>query len=219
MNRVLLAFYIISLGGVGFAVSREEDKQIIGTFTADELKEWTEKSFTKNTDYQLIGDEEVKVLKAQCTDQASILYRKIDVDLTKTPILNWSWRVDGVHPSLEDATKDGDDYAVRIYVVNGGNSFLPWRAKAINYVWANSQPEGAAWPSAYTKSDMMVATKSGQPLDPEKWNDEKRNVRKDFMNYFGKDFKNIDGVAVMTDCDNSKLPSTGYYKNIWFSAE
>jgi hypothetical protein len=141
------------------------------------------------------------------------------VDLTKTPILNWSWRVDGVHPSLEDATKDGDDYAVRIYVVNGGNSFLPWRAKAINYVWANSQPEGAAWPSAYTKSDMMVAAKSGPPVDPEKWNDEKRNIRKDFMDYFGKDFESIDGVAVMTDCDNSKLPSTGYYKNIWFSAK
>ncbi|MDG1707365.1 MAG: DUF3047 domain-containing protein, partial [Emcibacteraceae bacterium] len=153
MRRVLLILYIISFGAISVAASKEEDKKIIGSFTPDELTEWAEKSFTKNTDYKLIGDENVKVLQAKCTDQASILYRKIDIDLTKTPILNWSWRVDGVHPSLKDATKDGDDYAVRIYVVNGGNSFLPWRARAINYVWANSQDQGNNWPSAYTSKD------------------------------------------------------------------
>ena len=215
MDRILatgfFAFLMISVG----AQAKTQDKIVIGTFTQDEMSQWRERSFIKNTNYRVTGE----VLEASCADQASMLYRKVTIDLERTPILHWSWHVDGVHPELEDTTKAGDDYAVRLYVVNAANSIFPWRAKAVNYVWANSQPKGAAWPSAFADNDIMVATQSGQPAEPEKWLKEVRNVREDFKNYFGEDITSIDSVAIMTDCDNSKLPSKGYYRDIWFSAE
>lgn len=202
---------MISVG----AQAKTQDKIVIGTFTQDEMSQWRERSFIKNTNYRVTGE----VLEASCTDQASVLYRKVTIDLERTPILHWSWRVDGVHPELDDTTKAGDDYAVRLYVVNAANSIFPWRAKAVNYVWANSQPKGAAWPSAFADNDIMVATQSGQPAEPETWLKEVRNVREDYNKYFGEDITSIDSVAIMTDCDNSKLPSKGYYRDIWFSAD
>ncbi|MBT6035807.1 MAG: DUF3047 domain-containing protein [Kordiimonadaceae bacterium] len=213
MKRVS-AFVVLLM--ITVAVNAQESKKTtMGTFTQAEMSQWKERSFKKNTNYQLAGN----VLEATCEDQASVLYRKISIDLSETPMLHWSWRVDSVHPQLDDTVKAGDDYAVRLYVVNAANSIFPWRAKAVNYVWANSQPKGATWPSAFTGNDIMIATQSGNPAAPEKWVTEVRNVREDFKNHFGEDLTTIDSVAIMTDCDNSKLPSKGYYRDIWFSAE
>lgn len=215
MNRVsVLAIFSVFMTVQG-AQSQESEKITVGTFTDAEMSQWQHRSFVKNTDYQLQDN----VLVASCTDQASVIYREISVDLTETPILHWSWRVDGVHPELDDTIKAGDDYAVRLYVVNSQGSIFPWRAKAVNYVWSNSQPQGATWPSAYTDNDIMIATQSGQPEDSSIWVEEVRNVREDFKKHFGENITTIDSVAIMTDCDNSKLPSKGYYRDIWFSAQ
>jgi hypothetical protein len=47
--------------------------------------------------------------------------------------------VDHVYKGLDGRTQAGDDYAARIYVIHDGGLFA-WRTRAINYVWANSQP-------------------------------------------------------------------------------
>ncbi|MBT6031359.1 MAG: DUF3047 domain-containing protein, partial [Kordiimonadaceae bacterium] len=185
LSIVVLSFLLIMEG----TPAEVGEKVSIATFTNDEMSDWTERSFEKHTNYQLIGEETPLALKASCEDQASVLYRRVSVDLTKTPFLHWSWRVEEVHPNLDDTTKDGDDYAARLYVVYSKGSILPWRAKAVNYVWANSQPIGSAWPSAFTDDDIMVAQQSGQPVNPGEWIHEVRNVREDFNKLFGQDIK------------------------------
>ena len=181
--------------------------------------EWVEHSFQGHTVYQLREAEHPPVLEAKCENTASALYRESAVDLTKTPVLHWSWRVAGTHPQLNDQTKEGDDYAARVYVVYAPNALMPWRTKAIDYVWSNSQPKGSVWPNAFTDQAVMVATETGNPPSSQQWVAESRNVREDFKTSFGLDITHIDGVAVMTDCDNAGLPMTGYYRDIRFAAE
>ena len=41
----------------------------------------------------------------------------------------------------------------------------------------------------------------------------------DFMKLHNLDIKEISGVAIMTDTDNSKLKAISYYQDIYFSAE
>lgn len=212
----LIFFIFYTLSNASNAETGEKIE--VGTFTQNEMSNWQEKSFKNHTTYQLTGNENTKVLQATCMQEASALYRRISIDLTKTPILHWSWRVNGVHTNLKDKTKAGDDYAARVYVVSADNSLLYWKAKAVNYVWANSQPAGAVWPSAFTNKAIMLAVQSGQPSNPDQWINESRNVQKDFKNLFGKDIRRVHTIAVMTDCDNSKKPSAGYYRDIWFSA-
>lgn len=219
MNKVVPTALIGVLVSIMFAQAQTETSIDIGIFSENALAEWKKKSFKNETDYELIGDKAPLALKATCTDGAAALYREIAVDLTKTPILRWSWRVDGTHDNLIDTTKAGDDYAGRIYLVNGGKSLLPWRVKVVNYTWANSQPKGSSWPSAYTSRSMMLAVQSGQPANPSEWKEEERNVRDDFKNLFGSDVTELDNIAIMTDCDDAAMPSTGYYRNIRFSAD
>ena len=139
----------------------------------------------------------------------------MEIDLTKTPILRWSWKIEGTHANLDDVSKGGDDYAARVYVVYKGK--LPWDVIAVNYVWANRQPQGESWPNAYTGRAVMIAQESGAPDNEELWIEESRNVREDFERYFGRDIRRIDGVAVMTDCDNGGGKATGYYSNVRFT--
>lgn len=217
--KIILLLTTMLLAVAGTAQAETGKRTAIGTFTHDEMSHWEEKSFKGRTNYQLIGKTAPLTLQATCKNTASALYRKISVDLAKTPILHWSWRVDGVHSGLKETTKAGDDYTARVYVVYAPNSLFPWQTKAVNYVWANNQPVGTSWPNAFTNHALMVAARSGQSENSVQWVNETRNVREDFKKFFGVDITSIDGVAVMTDCDNSGLPSTGYYRDIWFSAD
>jgi len=158
-----------------------------------------------HTDYSFIQQDGVLVLKAHCSGTASAFYRWTEVDLTKTPILHWSWKIDNIHAGLDDVSKKGDYFAARIYVVYKGK--LPWSVNALNYVW----------PNPFTKRAVMIAQKSGTPTQKGVWIDESRDVRKDFKRYFDMDINKIDGIAVMTDCDNGGGEATSYYRDIHFA--
>lgn len=186
-----------------------------GTFLLSENSLWQEESFKDHTDYQFVPEGDDFFLKAHCDGTASALYRRIPVDLTKTPILRWSWKIEGIHDQLDDISKEGDDYAARVYVVYKGK--MPWDVNAVNYVWANKQPAGASWPNAFSNRAFMVAQESGKPDNTDAWIDESRDVRQDFKRYFGRDVTRIDGVAIMTDCDNGGGKATGHYRNIRFT--
>ena len=51
------------------------------------------------------------------------------------------------------------------------------------------------------------------------WQNEKVNIRQDFMRLFGEDITEIDGIAIMTDSDNTKSHAIANYSNILLSSE
>ena len=49
------------------------------------------------------------------------------------------------------------------------------------------------------------------------WISVKSNVKEDFKKFHNLDVNDLDGVAIMTDTDNSKKKSVAFYQNIYFS--
>jgi len=193
------------------------NKEFIGEFSKQSLDGWEEKEFKGKTQYKIVLVDGENVLAAQSNGTASGLFKEVSVDLKKTPYINWSWKVDNVLSGVNEKTKKGDDYAVRIYVVSSGGFFI-WNTKALNYVWSSNQPVGDAWPNAYTSNARMIAVESGQPAAG-KWKTYKRNILEDFKRFFDVDISEIDVVAVMTDTDNTGLSAKAYYGDIYFSNE
>lgn len=191
---------------------------MIGAFAPGSLDAWKRKSFEGETDYRLVGSGQTRALEATCEASASALARRTSVDLSKTPILRWQWRIDHVYKGLDGRTQTGDDYPARIYVIHDGR-LLAWRTRAINYVWANTQPAGSDWPNAFTDKAMMVAVRSGPAADSTAWVAQSRNVRADFKRFYDLELDRIDGVALMTDCDNSGRAGYAEYRNIRFTAQ
>jgi hypothetical protein len=187
---------------------------VVGAFSNNTLDGWEERSFKGHTRYTLVERDSRTVLHASCSGTASVLFREHQVDLTRTPVLQWTWRVDRVFEGLDERTRAGDDYPARVYVVVGGG-LLAWRTIAVNYVWASREPPEAAWPNAFTSNAKMLAIRSGD-ADSGRWHKESRNVREDFRRLHGRDVEVIDGVAVMTDCDNTGGQAEAWYGDIEF---
>jgi len=188
-------------------------------YSPEALLDWQVRDFAEPTRYQLEPNAKGTRLQADCQPgQASARYIEQKVDLTRTPILSWSWAVSGVFRGIDETSKEGDDYPVRVYVVKDGG-LLPWRTLAVNYVWSSAQPVGTHWPNAYTSNAQMLALRSGEPAEAGAMLSEQRNVREDFLTLHGEDLQQIDGIALMTDCDNAGQPITGWYGAIeWLPA-
>jgi hypothetical protein len=190
----------------------------VGAFSAGDLKGWEEKSFKGHTQYELVpGPAGATVLQASTDGMASGRFRKVTVDLAKTPMLNWSWKIEAPYRDIDENTKGGDDFPVRVYVVveRGPLGFL---TRAMNYVWAGSKPVGARWPNPFTGQAMMLAVDSGAARAGA-WVSHKRNVREDLRAAFGEDVSVIQAVAVMTDGDNGGRRARAWYGDIFFTSE
>lgn len=190
----------------------------VGKFSSGSLDGWDVKKYKGKTDYAIVEIDGKKVLRSKSSGAASGLIRKMEIDLEKTPYINWSWRVENVMKGLDEHSKKGDDYPARVYIIFSGGMAV-WKTRAVNYVWSNSQPVGTKWPSAYTKNNMKIAVESGEEKLG-RWLIEKRNILEDFKLLFDKEPpKNLDAVAIMTDTDNSGQSATAYFGDIYFTSE
>jgi hypothetical protein len=176
---------------------------------------WRERQFAGQTEYRAVKEGTRTLLLASSRGTASGLYYERRIDLRRTPVLNWSWKVKTVLQGVDERKKSGDDFPARVYVVvRGGLAF--WRTKALSYVWANTHQAGAFWPSPFTANVVLIAAESGeQRLDS--LIDEKHNIREDWQRAFHEDISAIDAVAIMTDADNSGQSAMALYSTPWFS--
>lgn len=214
VNKIrLISLLVVSGAGL---VSASDNRVAISQFSKNSLQGWEQKSFVGNTDYQLVAEGDQTVLVATASSTASGLGKKIRVDLIKTPFINWSWKIDNRLDGLDETTKNGDDYAARLYVVKSGGAFI-WKTKALNYVWSSNQSKEVIWPNAYKPKNAIMLSVRGSEDQPGQWVTEKRNVRDDLKKAFGKDIDSIDAVAIMTDTDNSGLTVSAAYGEIYFT--
>jgi hypothetical protein len=189
----------------------------VGMFSAADMAGWEDKSFKGQTQYELVPGPAGAVLQASTDGMASGRFRKIRVDLARTPMLNWSWKIEAPYRDIDESTKAGDDFPVRVYVVVERGP-LGLRTRALNYVWASGKPAGARWPNPFTSQATMLAVDSGA-AKAGTWVSHKRNVRDDLRAAFGDDITVIDAVAVMTDGDNGARRARAWYGDLFFSGE
>ncbi len=209
---IVLSLASLMLTSVAKANSPPSDP---GEFPDATLGLWSEKSFSGNTEYDLVDEEGRRVLRGSTAGQASVLYKEQTIDLAKTPWLDWSWRVDRTYSDINEQAPDGDDFPARLYVV-AQVGFLPWETLAVNYVWASNVPTGTTWPNPYTDKAVMIAVQSGDTHVGE-WISQRRNVAEDFAAAFDQPITELSGFAVMVDGDNSDQTATAWFGNIDFS--
>lgn len=192
------------------------DKVIAVSFFSEmDVSDWREKTFSGNTQYEIIKSQDKYVLQATANMSASALYKPINVNLRETPYLNWSWAIKSALPVLNEQSKQGDDYAARIYVLIK-TGLAPWKTRALNYVWSSNPMPSQAWPNAFTDKAIMIPLRAGKDSTGE-WKMEKVNVRDDIKNYLGANVEKINGVAIMTDTDNSGNTAVALYGDLFFS--
>ena len=177
---------------------------------------WTERSFEGHTVYHREVVDQVPALRATADASASGLYREQRVSLQQWPVLRWRWRIEQSVMAPDERARDGDDFAARVYVI-AAHPYLPWKTRAVCYVWAGRSAVGQDWPNPYTDSVRMLVLRSGD-AQAGRWVEERRDVAADFRRLFGSAPERIDAVAVMTDGDQTGARVTAWYTGIGFEA-
>ena len=214
MNILLRSFvFLVAFISVSFA-----DEIKVFEFTETELSSLDVRKVRgadNKTEYTVGSNENGNFLKAVADNAASGLGKEIEIDLDKTPFINITWKVEKDLAGIEENSKDGHDFAARVFVVKKTGA-TPLSNRAINYVFSSNNQIGFNAPSPYTKKsvDYVLATSKN---DLEKWITVKSNVKEDFKKFHNLDVKKIDGLAIMADTDNSKMKSISYFQNIYFS--
>ncbi len=186
-------------------------------FTEDELKTLKVRKVKGKTTWTLGFNENGNYIKAEAESTGSGLGKEILIDLNKTPFINITWKVEKDLSGIVENSKKGHDFAARVFVVKKtGKTALSNRA--VNYVFSSNNSIGKTWRSPYTKKsiDYVLATTKNNLNE---WVTVKANVKDHFKKLHNLDVKEIEGVAIMTDTDNSKLKAVSYYQNIYFSPE
>jgi len=169
------------------------------------------------TIYTLGSNKNGKYLKAVADNSASGLGKEIKINLNSTPFINITWKVEKNLDGIKENTKKGHDFAARVFVIKKTGA-TPLSNRAVNYVFSSNNSVSNNWPSPYTKKsiDNVLSTTKDHMNE---WVTVKANVKKDFKKFHDLDVDEIDGIAIMTDTDNSKMTAITYYQNIYFSAE
>ena len=185
---------------------------VLGRFSAGDTEGWQVRDFEGETRYRIVEAGGTRVLEAESDSAASSFYLEREIDLAARPVLEWRWRIEAPLRVPDERVRAGDDFAARVYVVAPGEGLFALPI-AISYVWSGSAPVGADWPNPFTSKVRMVAVESGSARAGA-WRSYRRNVREDFLRLFGREVGELEGVAVMTDADNSRQRARAWYGDI-----
>ena len=197
-------------------ISLAESKKAFD-FTEEEFKILKVKKVKGETTWTLGSNENGNYIRAEAEGKASGLGKEIKIDLLKTPFINITWKVEKNLSGIIENSKKGHDYAARVFVIKKtGATALSNRA--INYVFSSNNSINDNWPSPYTKKSIDYVLSTTKDYNNE-WVTVKANVREHFKKLHNLDVKELNGVAIMTDTDNSKMKAISYYQNIYFSSK
>ena len=215
--KLFINILIISLLLTNFSLANEVK---VFNFTEQELSELAIRKVRgadNKTIYTVGSNENGNFLKAIADNAASGLGKEVRIDLNKTPFINITWKIEKDLPGIKENTKKGHDFAARVFAVKKTGA-TPLSNRAINYVFSSNNKIGFNSPSPYTKKSIDNVLSSTQN-NLNEWITVKANVKEDFKKFHDLDVNTLDGLAIMSDTDNSKMKAVAYYQNIYFSSE
>ncbi len=189
----------------------------------------------KPNQFALVADGGRTVLQVRSDASASGLARKLRVDPGTQPLLAWRWKASRLVEKGRLDAKEGDDFALRLYVTfDLDPATLPFgdRMKlslargiwgdhlpiaALCYVWDAVAAPGTIAPNAYTDRVRMVVVDSG-PAQLGRWVARERDVAADFRAAFGQPAPAVTSVIVSADTDNTGERAESWFGDVAFNA-
>jgi hypothetical protein len=232
----MLCFGLLSLLAMPLPSAAQE---VLFREQFDSLDAWdplTFRSIERHTHYSTSLQEQRTVLRVEASSSASAIVYEETFNVYEWPIVSWTWRAESVHATGDAATKDGDDYPVRLYVLF---EYAPERLTfgqklqyntvkllygrypphaTLNYIYANKVHSRRIIPNAFTDRAMMIVVDAGT-RDIGTWREHTRNIVEDYRDAFGTDPPETATIAIMGDADNTEGESIAFVDWVQLSKE
>jgi hypothetical protein len=187
---------------------------------------------SRHTRYTLVRDGDAVVLRADAEASMAGVAHPLKLEVRDHPVIEWRWKILNLLTKSDIATKGGDDYPARVYILFDYDiRKLPFSVRArirlarlygadvplaaLCYVWDGKAAAGTSVWSAYTDRVRMIVAESGD-ANLGNWVTIRRDVAADFRAAFGEEPPAISGVVLATDTDNTGESATAFYGDIRF---
>lgn len=198
------------------------------------LDRWKQVFFPKiprHTRYSAFSDGDIRCLKAESRDSASLLVYKEVFNPYSYPRARWRWKVDTVLEGADLTTKAGDDAPIRVYIAF---AYDPKRAgvlekaqyeavrliygeypphSSLTYCWSSKAYARDIITSAYTARAKMILLEQGQSKVGA-WVAEEVDIIADYRRAFGADPPDKATIGIMNDSDNTHGAATSYITDL-----
>ena len=188
------------------------------------LEDWQPLTFPniqRHSTYTIQQCEETTCLLMESNNSASGLLWKKTFNIYEYSHLKWRWKVSNVYRRGDSASKAGDDYPARLYVLF---NYDPAKASAskrikyelakmlhgqyppdssISYIWDNRETDKPFIINAYASEARMIPVSSGSTHLNE-WQDYSVDILQDYKMAFGQDPPPLASLAFMSDSDNTQ---------------
>lgn len=241
MSRRLAAVALAIAGSLTW-VSAADTEVPIARFSAatpggpvpDPWKLVTLAKVKNQTRYSLVLDADTTVLRADADASMASMLHPLRFDPRDYPVVEWRWKISKLLQKSNIATKGGDDFPARLYVLFDYDiARLPFATRVkiriarvlfgediplavLCYVWDGNSIQGTSAWSPYTDRVRVIVAESGA-AHLNQWVTVRRNIVDDFRAAFGEDPPAVSGVAVATDTDNTGESATAFYGDIRFT--
>lgn len=188
----------------------------------------------RQTRYSLVRDADTTVLRADADASMASVMHPLHFDPRDHPVVEWRWKIAHLLRKSNIATRAGDDFPARFYVLFDYDiARLPFATRAkirvaralfgedvplavLCYVWDGKSVKGATAWSPYTDRVRIIVAQGGEAR-VNQWVSVRRNIVDDFRAAFGEYPPRVSGVAVATDTDNTGESATAFYGDIRFT--
>ena len=204
----------------GWIEDFEPDGHLKGVKYVDNWKREGGVIFTPKTNFYLRYDRNARaktVLVVESRKSSAVFACDLTniIDLNKTPILRWRWRVKKLPPFGDGRHRTKDDQAIGIYIGTG----TAFNQKSISYRWETETPVGHWGRMVYPNLNVWFYCLRNKNDGLDVWYEECRNVRQDFLNKYGYVPEKI-ALVICGNSQNSQsdalaeIDYIGFYKEI-----
>ena len=201
----------------------------ITEFSSEELEQgivngWElKKGFCRKIKYRtkpsIMEIDNRKTLYANVNDSGVIALKPVKLPPLEYKFLKWEWKVSKILPNSIEKEKGADDYPASICIVYGKTLFgMPYRYRALIYVFGNNIQKGERFANPCKKNARMIVVESGKE-NVNKWLNYKVNHYSDYIQEFGQEPGEIIYVGIQTNTDRTHEKIETWYANIFLETE
>ena len=181
--------------------------------------EWELSENKGKADLALVPDGDGEALRLRSRSSSYSLQKSVEIDLKKTPFLQWQWKVTELPQGGDFRKEDTNDQAAQLLVVFSWGTF---KKEVVAYIWDSTAPKGTTGkdPSSSYVPFLTVHTvvvESGN-TESGRWVTMTRNVAEDYKRLFGHAPDKVVGIRLQINSQHTKSRAESYWRSLTFKA-
>ena len=167
----------------------------------------------------------------------TFLKRKVNIDISRYPIVTWRWKVENILYGNDERMKIGDDHPIRIFFVFDPDikrQSIWFRFKRLlyldmihghpvggrftEYLWSNSLKPGTILPDPSKPRQKLIVIEGGKE-NLNRWLSYERNLYDDFKRLYGEEPRRLIFIGIINDTDQTNQKAISYIGNLMFHSE